>query len=470
MTTVVSRDGHDISGTTANRPTNAEPGMTYFDSDIDALCCAMDDGVMRSVSGHIGVATVASAGTNQGTAAALVAGIANLVTGADGTKGVILPAMYVSDVVYVYNNSSSPLPVYPSTGKTINGGSANAAVNVPPNSLTMFLAVSSTNWAYDITSGTQGAGVFDSITGGVTPFPIAGLAAAQGGTVAIVGGTSSTAGNGGGPVTVTGGTPGATSVGGTVSIVGGAGGATSGAGGAVTMTGGAGTAGNGTGGLSRNVGGAGQGSGAGGVAGLTGGAGGATGAGGAITITSGQGGATSGAAGAINISVGSATNAAGASITLTAGNGATGTNGGGNINLVPGTAVSTGTPGEVQANGNSQWIFVSEPLTATDVTRTLLVATRPMRLKATSVVFSTASSSGTVQLEKCTGTTAPGAGTTLLSGTVSLSGTANTVANGTLIATVASLTFATGDRLGMVIAGTMTNLVGCRLSVALAPV
>lgn len=35
--TVLSRDGHDISGTTANRPTNVEPGMTYFDTDTNQM-------------------------------------------------------------------------------------------------------------------------------------------------------------------------------------------------------------------------------------------------------------------------------------------------------------------------------------------------------------------------------------------------------------------------------------------------
>jgi hypothetical protein len=48
----------------------------------------------------------------------------------------------------------------------------------------------------------------------------------------------------------------------------------------------------------------------------------------------------------------------------------------------------------------------------------------------------------------------------LFTAPVALSGAANTPASGTLIATAASLTFAPGDRVGLVIAGTMTNLVG----------
>ncbi len=77
---------------------------------------------------------------------------------------------------------------------------------------------------------------------------ISGLDAAQGGSVTVKGGTSSTTGNAGGAAAVLGGTPGATGVGGAATVTGAAGGSTSGKGGAVTLTGGAGTAGNGAGG------------------------------------------------------------------------------------------------------------------------------------------------------------------------------------------------------------------------------
>lgn len=262
----------------------------------------------------------------------------------------------------------------------------------------------------------------------------------------------------------------ATSDGGALSFTGGIGGATSGNGGAVSMVGGAGTAGNATGGAASQTGGAGQGSGAGGAATMVGGAGGATGAGGAITLTSGAGGATSGAAGAINIAVGSATSGNGASITITGGNGAGGTNSGGHVNLVPGAAVSTGTPGEIRVNGDGNLIYVNIPLTATDATRSVWIATRAVRLNTASSVFSTASTSGTWKVEKCTGTTAAGSGTALNSSAVNLSGSANTVANATIDGTVAQRTFAAGDRLSIVIAGTMTNLVNGFITVGLAPV
>jgi len=77
---------------------------------------------------------------------------------------------------------------------------------------------------------------------------ISGLAAAQGGSSTLKGGTSSTAANAGGAAALLGGVPGETGVGGAATVTAGAGGSTSGKGGAVVLTGGAGTAGDAAGG------------------------------------------------------------------------------------------------------------------------------------------------------------------------------------------------------------------------------
>lgn len=98
------------------------------------------------------------------------------------------------------------------------------------------------------TATIAGSVTADDITASDSSLGIVGLAAAQGGAVAVTGGTSSTGGNAGGAVSLVGGTPGATGVGGAATVAGGIGGATSGTGGAVTVAGGAGTAGNANGG------------------------------------------------------------------------------------------------------------------------------------------------------------------------------------------------------------------------------
>lgn len=87
------------------------------------------------------------------------------------------------------------------------------------------------------------------------------------------------------------------------------------------------------------------------------------------------------------------------------------------------------------------------------------------QVAAVTAVFGTASTSGTLQVEVATGTQAIAAGTNQLTGTVSLAGTANTVVNGTIIATPTTLT--AGARINLIFAGTVTNLANCAINVVL---
>lgn len=79
-----------------------------------------------------------------------------------------------------------------------------------------------------------------------------------------------------------------------------------------------------------------------------------------------------------------------------------------------------------------------------------------------------------LQVTKDTTTDAPGAGTNLLTNNTDagfdLKGTANTVQNGTLTETVASLQLAAGNRLSVDFAGVLTTLAGIQLTVALQPI
>jgi predicted RecA/RadA family phage recombinase len=157
------------------------------------------------------------------------------------------------------------------TGNPVTGAAGSGAATGTPNSYYMGIATKTTAAAdtyvrVRLNAANRAATIGGAVTatgiaGEDSSLGIAGLAAAQGGAVAIVGGTSSTAGNAGGAVTITGGTPGATGAGGAVAIAGAAGGATSGTGGAVTIAGGAGTAGNANGGSMTILGGNAHGSG-----------------------------------------------------------------------------------------------------------------------------------------------------------------------------------------------------------------
>lgn len=76
------------------------------------------------------VTAVAAAGSAQGDAAALALGL-NVVSAADGTKGVKLPAAAAGRVVFVKSTTAGQvLKVYPATGDAINALSANTALSL----------------------------------------------------------------------------------------------------------------------------------------------------------------------------------------------------------------------------------------------------------------------------------------------------------------------------------------------------
>lgn len=342
----------------------------------------------------------------------------------------------------------------------------------------------------------QASNTYTAITGTADPFPIAGLAAAQGGAVTVTGGASSTSGNAGGASRLAGGVPGATGIGGAASVTGGVGGSTSGAGGIASLVGGAGTL-NANGGQSQVTGGAGQGTGTGGVAALTGGASGAgaTGAGGAATLAGGAAGSTNGAGGAasltggagmgtgnggaaslvggaagatgvggaVAVTAGSPTAGNGSSVTVTASAGAGGTNAGGSVNIVPGAAVSTGAPGQFQVNGDgglmcATYYFTGTPAATNQV---FYIANRPIYITSASEVHSTAAGgASTLDITKDSTTAAPGTGTTIMGTAFNLNATANTVQNTGLTATVATKTLAAGDRLSVKFNNTIQSSAG----------
>lgn len=112
-------------------------------------------------------------------------------------------------------------------------------------------------------------------------------------------------------------------------------------------------------------------------------------------------------------------------------------------------------------------VVFQAPIATAAVNQACFIADAAYQVVGVNAVWGTASSSGTVTVEKLTGTTAPGSGTALLTGTISTAATANTVTAGTLIATVATLQLAVGDRLGVVFSGTETSLVGLTVVVSL---
>ena len=131
--------------------------------------------------------------------------------------------------------------------------------------------------------------------------------------------------------------------------------------------------------------------------------------------------------------------------------------------------------------GNNRFYGIQAPLVATahlqgavGVTAAnygqFFIAPYDCVLRQVEASWRTASSSGTLQIERLQGTEAKGNGDDLLSSTISTAGTAETTTAGTLITTsVGNLQLSAGDRLGLVNGGTLSSLADLQVTCILTP-
>lgn len=113
---------------------------------------------------------------------------------------------------------------------------------------------------------------------------------------------------------------------------------------------------------------------------------------------------------------------------------------------------------------SAQQKSITRVLGALDVSQTIFIADEPLQITAIKAVWGVVGGAAAVlNVEKLTGTTAPGSGTALLTSSFDLTTTVNTVNTGALTATLASLQLAVGDRLSAKLGGVLTGLVGCCL-------
>jgi len=96
------------------------------------------------------------------------------------------------------------------------------------------------------------------------------------------------------------------------------------------------------------------------------------------------------------------------------------------------------------------------------------IAPRPYEVMEVHAVWSTASTSGTLQVEVLNGTTAEGSGSNVLTSTIDMSGTANTVVS-RKTSNLQNRQMVTGDRLALVDGGTLTNQVNLVVTVLIKP-
>ena len=125
----------------------------YMDNLMDSVTTLADGGVLAagSVLG-IGMQTIAAAGSNQGTATEISAtgGTLVQVTGADNSKGVVLPslsAVTVGTMFLIFNNlSNKTLEVYPASGDGINPASDDAGITIAADTIMLCIALDSAEW------------------------------------------------------------------------------------------------------------------------------------------------------------------------------------------------------------------------------------------------------------------------------------------------------------------------------------
>lgn len=138
-------------------PNTKAVGVAYSDPQFDSLtvtgastltgAVTAPGGITGSVTGNLIVptATVAATGTNQGNAAAIATGF-TLVSGADGTKGVLLPVAAAGLVCIVKNGAAAVLKIWPASGDAINALSVDAAFSVAASVGLLLVAYDATTW------------------------------------------------------------------------------------------------------------------------------------------------------------------------------------------------------------------------------------------------------------------------------------------------------------------------------------
>lgn len=121
-------------------------------------------------------------------------------------------------------------------------------------------------------------------------------------------------------------------------------------------------------------------------------------------------------------------------------------------------------------------VYVAIPIaSAQTFTGNIFIADKPYEVIGVQVVFSTANGAAlTFDIAKCTGTQAPGSGTSVLASTFNMNSTANTVVkktlgNGGLSATASARFLNSGDRLANVASGASTSLAGAIIEITLRP-
>jgi len=140
--------GSPDNGTASTGAANQLGVGTYCGVCVETAASGDDYGAVNinAQTNLLGVAAITAAGSTIADAAQLSQGL-NVVTGADGTKGVILPVAVPGMQVIVKGVTAGVLKVYPKTSSTINALSASAAISLASGAIPVtFVASTATQW------------------------------------------------------------------------------------------------------------------------------------------------------------------------------------------------------------------------------------------------------------------------------------------------------------------------------------
>lgn len=136
----------------------------------------------------VSASLTAYASGGQGSATAIVSDFTNIATAASGGASVKLPAAVAGKSYTIVNNGANYVDVFPATGDTINGGSANAAIKLPVGASYVFTAINATDWKTNlrVTASASFVSVDSSMFAGFIPNAAQdNITAGTGGAIAV---------------------------------------------------------------------------------------------------------------------------------------------------------------------------------------------------------------------------------------------------------------------------------------------
>ena len=135
---VAFSDPELVSGTTIT-------GATISGGTISSATSVSASDITTTGGLYLKTATVAATGSTQSDAASISDGL-TLVTAADATKGVKLPAAIAGRTVIIKNGANAVLKVWPATGDGINAITVDSNFTITNLSACMLVAYDSTTW------------------------------------------------------------------------------------------------------------------------------------------------------------------------------------------------------------------------------------------------------------------------------------------------------------------------------------